>query len=263
MSDNIIEQTTVSAVNDLPQSEVGGLRAVEMFFRGIREIESGQIMFFQSKTRLNTPSLGTIMPENFRDVAELSNQGVSLFELEFRQSREALKKFLERDFYFRWLSVYMPPNYLTERSVENKLIQITDEEEIDTNRICFELPLKILVDGNIKMARMIENLRNRGFHFMLTGFGGNNSPLMKLSDYPVDFVMLSQEITGYIGKNERSNDAVKSIIDFVEGLGAEPIADGISTANQAETLHKCGCRFVAGQLAGKYTSERYVRKRAE
>ena len=40
------------------QKDVGGLRAVEMFYRGIREIETGSVVFFQSRTRLNTSASG-------------------------------------------------------------------------------------------------------------------------------------------------------------------------------------------------------------
>ena len=247
---------------DQPQTDVGGNRAVEMFFRSIREIETGTLAFFQSKTRLNTPGLGTLMPENFRDVAELSNQCLSLFELELRQCLEAEKKFKERDFFYKWVSVYMPPNYLLERGAEQRMLNYVEDNDTDPNRLCFEIPLKILTEGTVKHARVIENLRNRGFHFLLTGFGGSNSPLMKLSEFPVDYVMLSQEVTMYIGKNERSNAAVHSIVEFVGGLGADPIADGISTANQAEALFEADCRYVAGSLAGKYTLERYVRKRS-
>ena len=132
------ESEELSARSSGLQTEVGGLRAVEMFYRGIREIETGSLTFLQSKTRLNTPGLGTLMPENYRDVAELTDQGLSIFDLEFRQMREALKKFLDRDFFFRWLSVYMPPSYLLERSCEAKIVSIIDEEEIDSAKICFE-----------------------------------------------------------------------------------------------------------------------------
>ena len=248
---------------DTPQTDVGGNRAVEMFFRGIREIETGNLAFFQSKTRLNTPGLGILMPENYRDVAELSNQCLSLFELEMLQVMEAEKKFKERDFFYRWVSVYMPPAFLLERAAEQRLLNYTEDYETDPNRLCFEVPLKLLTEGTVKHSRIIENLRNRGFHFMLTGFGGNNSPLMRLSEFPVDYVMLSQEVTAYIGKNERSNAAVHSIVEFVGGMGADPIADGISTANQAEALFEADCRYVAGNLAGKYTLERYIRKRSQ
>lgn len=242
---------------------VGGLRAVEMFYRGIREIETGSVAFFQSRTRLNTPGLGTLMPENFRDVAELTNQCVSLFEMESLQAIEAEENFRNRDFFFRWLSYYLPPKYLLDRGAESHILGMMVDHGVDSNRICFELPAKLLTEGTTRHARAISNMRNNGFHFMLTGFGGANCPLMKLSEFPVDYVLLSQEITSYIGKNDRSNAAVKSIIEFVSGLGAEPIADGISNSGQAEALYEAECKYIAGPLAGKYTAERYIRKRTE
>ncbi len=243
------------------QTLVGGLRAVEMFFRAIREIESGDTAFFQSATRLNTPGLGTLPPDSYREVAELSSQCISLFELEMAQILSALKKFNDRDIYYKWLSFYMPPAYLLERGAEQKLIAIMDENEVDTNRICFELPPKILTEGNKRHARNIENLRNRGFHFMLQGFGQSGTPMLKLSEFPVDYVLLSQEMNSYLGKSERSQSAVSAMVDFANGLGATTIADGVTTATQAEALFQAGCTYVAGPLAGKYVLERYVRKK--
>ena len=245
------------------QKDVGGLRAVEMFYRGIREIETGSVAFFQSRTRLNTPGLGTLIPENFREVAELSNQCLTLFDLELAQGLEAERTFRERDFFFQWISVYMPIRFLLEKGAESKLIRRMEAAGLDTNRMCFELPAKLLTEGSIHHARAIANLRNRGFHFLLTGFGGNNSPLMKLSDFPVDYVMLSQEIISYLGKTDRAASAVKSIVEFVSQLGAEPIADGVANAAQAEALYEAQCRYISGSLAGKYTLERYIRKRSE
>ena len=245
------------------QTDVGGLRAVEMFYRGIREIETGSVVFFQSRTRLNTPGLGTLIPENFREVAELSNQCLTLFDLELTQVLEAEKTFRERDFFFQWISVYMPIRFLLEKGAESKLIRRMEGVGLDTNRMCFEVPSKLLTEGTVRHARAIANLRNLGFHFMLTGFGGSNSPLMKLSEFPVDYVMLSQEIIAYLGKTDRAASAVKSIVEFVSQLGAEPIPDGVSNAAQAEALYEAQCRYLSGALAGKYTLERYIRKRSE
>lgn len=46
------------------QTTVGGLRAVELNYRTIREISSGQTAFFQSRTMLNSPKLGVLSPIN-------------------------------------------------------------------------------------------------------------------------------------------------------------------------------------------------------
>ena len=74
--------------------------------------------------------------------------------------------------------------------------------------------------------------------------------------------MLSPEITQYLGKDTRSESAVKSLIDFVSDLGAEPIADGITNVLQAETLYGFECQYCAGSLAGKYAAERFIRRKS-
>ena len=75
--------------------------------------------------------------------------------------------------------------------------------------------------------------------------------------------MLSPEVSNYIGKGERSDNAVKSIIGFVNELGAEPVADGVFNSHQAETLYSFECAYCAGSLSGKYMAERYVRRRSD
>ncbi|MBQ9542050.1 EAL domain-containing protein [Ruminococcus sp.] len=241
------------------KSTIGGLRAVELYFRAIRNISAGNTAFYQSQTRLNTPGLGTLMPENFRDVSEITQQCINLFELEVIQALETIKTFNERDLMFNWLSVYMPAKYLRDISAENKLVDLTEKMDVKTTQVCFSLSEKLFEESEIEVAENIKKMRNRGFHFMLTDFGSISSPIMKLSEFEVDYVMLSPEITQYLGKDERSDSAVKSLIDFVSGLGAEPIADGISNVRQAESLYEFDCEYCAGSLAGSYTAERFIR----
>ena len=244
------------------QTTVGGVRAIELFYRAIRNIAAGTTAFYQSQTRLNTPGLGTLMPENFRDVSEITQQCINLFELEIIQALEAAKTFTERELIFNWLSVYMPVKYLREPGVEDRLLDICQKMEVPSTQICFAVSEKLFEEEDGVVGDRIRKLRNRGFHFMLTDFGSISSPIMRLSGFEVDYVMLSREITEYIGRDERSDSAVKSLVDFVTGLGAEPIADGISNVRQAETLYGFECHYCAGPLAGKYMAERYIKKRS-
>lgn len=243
------------------QTLVGGLRAVELYYRPIRESSSGNTAFYQSQTRLNTPGLGTLTPENFRDVAEVTNQCVTLFDLEVVQAIEAAKKFIERDVIFEWLSVYMPAEYLRDIRAERNLMEFCDHLEVHTNKICFALSSKILEEQDGSASTVMRNLRNRGFHFMLEGFGSDSCPMMKLSEFNVDFVMLSPEVTHFLGKSERGDSAVKSMIDFITELEANPIADGVTGSLQAEKLFSYGCSYCAGPLTGKYVAERFIRRK--
>jgi EAL domain-containing protein (putative c-di-GMP-specific phosphodiesterase class I) len=83
---------------------------------------------------------------------------------------------------------------------------------------------------------------------------------MRLSGYEVDYCLLHHDITHYIGKSARADKAVNSIVSFVSELGANAIADGVRSSNQAEALFECGCSYVAGPLAGRYMHPRYIRQ---
>ncbi|WP_303825325.1 EAL domain-containing protein [Ruminococcus flavefaciens] len=245
------------------QTTVGGLRAVELNYRSIREISSGQTAFFQSRTMLNSPKLGVLSPDKYRDVCEMTNQADQLFRLELVQALEANATFYERELNFGWLSVYLPVRMLREKRTTKLATDYASRYQIPTTRICFELSEKLLFETDEQVPSTIQVMRNLGFHFMLTNFGGTSCPMMRLSDYPVDYVMLSPEVTNYIGRGERSDNAVKSIISFVNDIGSEPVADGVFNSRQAETLYSFECSYCAGSLSGKYMTERYVRRRTD
>ena len=248
---------------DDKQSTVDGLRPVEMHFRTIREISSGHTAFYQSQTRLNSPKLGVLTSDKFRDVCEMTNQASKLFELELIQSLEAGMAFTERELNFNWLSVYMPVRCLKERRLIKKIGEHCSRRQVATSRVCFELSENLLAERDGEAAAAIGVLRSYGYHFMLTNFGDDACPMMRLADFPVDYVMLSPQVTNYIGRGERADNAVRSIISFVKEIGAEPVADGVFNSKQAEAMYSFECVYCAGDLAGKYMLEKFVKRKNE
>ncbi len=245
------------------QTLVGGLRAVELYYRSVREISSGSAAFIQSQTRLNTPDMGVLMPEAYRELCDYTNQCTALFGLELVQALDAINRFIDREVAFHWLSVYMPVNFLRDEKAEKGIMGYAERYKIQPNQICFELPEKLLDEKSGAASENIKKLRNRGFHFMLDNFGAASTPMMRLSDFAVDYVLMSAEVTNYLGRDERSDNAVKSMIQFANDMGAEPIADGVVNIKQAETLFEFECNYCTGSLAGKYTQERYIRRRGD
>ena len=245
------------------QTTVGGLRAVEMQYRTIREISSGHTAFYQSQTILNSPKLGVLTPDKYRDVCEMTNQSSKLFELELIQALDACTAFIERELNFGWLSLYMPVRCLKERRTVRMINEKLAEREIATSKVCFELAINLLEETDGEASDTINKMRNFGYHFMLSDFGESSCPMMRLSDFSVDYVLLSPEVSNYIGRGERSDMAVKSIISFVNELGSEPVADGVFNSKQAELLYEFECMYCAGSLAGKYLKEKNIKGRNE
>ena len=66
-----------------------------------------------------------------------------------------------------------------------------------------------------------------------------------------------------LGKSDRYDTCVNSLLNFVFDLNAEVIADGIIDDKQVKQLSGMQCLYYSGENAGKYIAERYVRNRNE
>ncbi|MBQ9461935.1 MAG: EAL domain-containing protein [Clostridia bacterium] len=235
-------------------STVDGLRAIELSFRPLRDIATGRSVCYLARTQLNTPGLGTLMPETFRPAADASGKSAELFGLEMMQLAESILALKESERNFRWASQELPLSLLRDRTTVEALEKICENYSVSPGSFCFTVPEKTLDEKDDNAAENIAYMRKLGFHVMLTGFGESGCPYIRLSEFLVDYVMLSPAITLYIGKSERSDQAVRSIITFINDLGCEPVADGVKSSTQAEKLYSFGCTYCAGPLSGEYLS---------
>ena len=231
---------------------VDGVRAVEMHYRPIREIATGRTTFYQSRTQLNTPELGTLMPEAFRQPAEFSGQSRKLFGLEAMQLAEAIGDLTAAERVFEWVSVHLPVRVLKDGTLPKLLEKICSQFELSPGRLCLELPANVLYEKEKAAPNAVSLLRKQGYHLMLCGFGETGTPFLELAAFPFDYVLLSPQITSSLGNSERTDSAVHSLIGYVNEMGCEPVADGVSSSTQASALYECGCNFCAGSLSGGY-----------
>ena len=236
------------------QTTVDGLRAVELSFRPLRDIATGRSVCYLARTQLNTPGLGTLMPETFRPAAELSGKSAELFSLELLQLAESIRTLDESDRQFQWVSQDMPLSIIRDRAAVARIEETCEQFSLSHGKLCFAVPEETLGEKEDRAAKNIALMRKLGFHVMLTGFGESGCPFIQLSELIVDYVMLSPSLTFHLGKGERSDRAVHSLITFINDLESEPVADGVKTSSQAETLYSFGCNYCAGHLSGEYIS---------
>ncbi len=246
----------MGGVHIMPETPttVDGLRAIELSFRPLRDIATGRSVCYLARTQLNTPALGTLMPESFRSAAEVSGKSRELFALELLQLAEAITALNDSEKIYQWISQEMPLSVLRDPATVSLLEKICEQFSITANRFCFAIPEETLMQSDDIAAKNIARLRRHGFHVMLTGFGESGCPFLRLSDLLVDYVMLCPSVSLHIGQNERTDQAVHSIMDFINNLQSEPVADGVKSSTQAEALYSFGCTYCAGPLSGEYVS---------
>lgn len=232
-------------------TNVGGLRAIELNYRPLRDIGTGRTLSYLSRTNLNSPGLGVLMPETFRPAAEKSGKSRDLYSLELLQLAEGIRSMNQAGRLFNWISIQMPMDILRDGAAAKVAEKICDQFSITSNEICFAIPERVLTEKDNAAAENITRLRRHGFHIMLEGFG-ESSPYLRLSMIEPDFILLSPSVTDYIGKGERAEQAVRSLIALINDQDIEPVADGVQNSTQAEKFYEFGCNLCAGSLSGDY-----------
>lgn len=237
---------------------VDGVRAIELFYRPIKETAGNNTIFYQSQIRFNAPSMGVLMPSRYLSVFESSMQSVRIFELAFHQFLKALSKFSERGALYDWISIYMPINYLKKTGCAYLVSEMCKKALVRTERVCFELSPTIFNQADINMISAIKELTDMGFHVMITGIGGD-CPILKLGEFSPDYVMLAPYAAAVSPDDDRSFTCLKSIVHLCDELNIDSIICDIKEKSQLKMVKELECAYYTGKLSGTFMAEKYVR----
>ena len=118
---------------------------------------------------------------------------------------------------------------------------------------CIELELteSIFLEDRDMAVRKIGMLRKLGFRVSLDDFGTGFSSLSYLKDLPIDTLKIDKSFVDTAIKDKATNIITESVVDMVNKLGLETIAEGVEDQSQYEFLKRINCDIVQGFLMGK------------
>ena len=77
--------------------------------------------------------------------------------------------------------------------------------------------------------------------------------------------MLNESSTRRLCKDYDTDSCIITLTSFISGLGAETIAAGVSSAEEANELSERGCSYFSGSengmFSGKFVPDRFIRRK--
>lgn len=92
----------------------------------------------------------------------------------------------------------------------------------------------------------LESLRQQGVQIFLDDFGTGVSTFETVRDYTFDALKLDMGFVKKIGKDQKSDAIVVSIIDLAHRKGMKVVAEGIENQQQSDFLRAHGCDYLQG-----------------
>ena len=130
-----------------------------------------------------------------------------------------------------------------------RILSILQKYGVDSKYIEIELTESSSQADYRDLMEFITSMRDCGINVSIDDFGTGYSSLSLLKELKVDIIKLDKSFIDNIEKNSGTDEIViKNIINMVNELDMQVIAEGVETFGQAEFLRNAKCAMAQGYL---------------
>ena len=98
---------------------------------------------------------------------------------------------------------------------------------------------------------LLTSIREEGFLVALDDFGTGYSSLSYLRDLPIDITKLDRSFCHQLPNSKRDNAIAKNIINLINDLGLEIVAEGVERKDSLDFLIENDCHIIQGYYFSK------------
>ncbi len=213
----------------------------------------------EALVRMKDEVLGFVPPTQFISLAERNGTIVDIGEWVLRKAFEDYKAWQEAYDFDGIISINISPIQFKQITFESTLYALLKEYKMKPENVEIEITESVFVDHEFQLVEMIKRIRNNGIKVSLDDFGTGYSSLSYLKSIPIDTLKIDKSFVESLGELKTSDIITGSVIEMMQKLGLEIIAEGVETEVQYEFLKKMNCNDIQGFYLSKPMSADAIR----
>lgn len=226
-------------------------RQFELRYQPVVRLADGRPVAVEALLRWRHPSLGWQMPDRFIPIAERSQLIVPIGEWALRAACRALADWGGADIADGVrVAVNVSVIQFAQSDLPATVRAALDETGLPARCLSLEITESVLEKQPLTLLTQIRRLREMGVRIALDDFGIGYSSLAHLHDYPFDQIKIDRRFVQSCVERAYSREIVRMVLRVAETLGAEVVAEGVETPQQAAVLRELGCPLGQGFYFG-------------
>jgi diguanylate cyclase (GGDEF)-like protein len=218
-----------------------------LVYQPIVRLPDGAWTGLETLVRWQSPERGFVGPDTFIPIAERTGLIVPLGDWILRTALRQAADWSEtygadapRD-----IGVNVSARQLREPGFADTVRDALATTGFDPERLVVEVTETAVFDGGVAVDTLM-SIIGLGVKVALDDFGTGHSSLGLLRTVPADILKVDKSFVDGIGRASEEAVIATAMIQITNGLHMQAIAEGVETAEQAETLHRLGYRFAQG-----------------
>ncbi|GAB1693169.1 bifunctional diguanylate cyclase/phosphodiesterase [Krasilnikovia sp. M28-CT-15] len=218
-----------------------------LVYQPIVRLPDGKWTGVETLVRWTSPVRGFVGPDKFIPIAERTGLIVPLGDWILRTALRQAMAWIEQfgDDAPHEIGVNVSARQLREPGYAETVRDALAETGFDPERLVVEVTETAVFDGGVALDAL-QMLVTLGVKVALDDFGTGHSSLGLLRTCPADTLKVDKSFVDGIGGRSEEAVIATAMIQITNGLHLQAIAEGVETAEQADTLHRLGYRFAQG-----------------
>lgn len=221
---------------------------LDVHYQPMVNAAQGQMVGVEALARWPHPEQGMISPGEFIPLAEDSGLILPLTDWILERVCADLARRQANGLPPLPVAVNLSSASFAREGLPRQLDQLLGKYRLPPGLLTLEVTESLLMaDVEHAIGRLAE-LRQRGIRVALDDFGTGYSSLTYLKRFPVDELKIDREFVREVWRGGRDSAIAASVIALGREFGLRVLAEGVETAQQANTLVAQGCPHQQGYL---------------
>jgi EAL domain-containing protein (putative c-di-GMP-specific phosphodiesterase class I) len=224
-------------------------RRLAAVYQPIVSLRTGEMVGAESLLRWDCPGIGPVPAPEFIAIAEESGLIGRLGEWMLREACAQARRWHLAGYPGFRVSVNVSARQVEQRPFVRFVASLCDLTGLPPHDLELEIGEGALMRST-SAVHNLEALRRLGVRIAVDNFGTGLTALSALASLPLDVLKIDRFVVEPLGGDAFKAQVVRSVVALAHQRGLRVVAEGVETAEQAETLRELGCDEGQGFLFG-------------
>jgi EAL domain-containing protein (putative c-di-GMP-specific phosphodiesterase class I) len=214
-------------------------------------LATGRITGVEALLRWHCPGLGMVPPDRFIPVLEDTGLILPVGAWVLRTACAQLGTWDALGLPLLRMAVNVSARQFRDPRLAALVRDTLREHEIDPQRLEIEMTESLLMEDTSTTRTMFESFENMGVRLAIDDFGTGHSSLSYLKRFNIDTLKIDKSFVQALPGNPEDLAISTAVIAMARSMNLSVVAEGVETAEQAQTLRDLKCDEIQGYLLSR------------